>query len=166
MAGGDLSSLLVDLSGLEFGNALLSALGIPQRTQVECLVDDVSLQRGQLGIQALLLDTGEAIVNGKGNIDPTHEALDLQLRTEPKHLSIGSLPEPINITGTFEHPSIRPGVEFAVRGAAAVGLGIAFPPLALLPMIQLGVGEDHRCDRILGEAKRQPNGQRLPAPNP
>jgi AsmA family protein len=164
MAGGDLSSLLVDLSGLEFGNALLSALGIPTRTQVECLVDDMTLQRGQLGIQALVLDTGEAIVNGKGNIDLTHEGLDLQLRTEPKHFSIGSLPAPINISGTFKRPSIRPGAELAVRGAAAVGLGIAFPPLALLPMIQLGVGEDHRCDRILAEVKRQPNGQRLPAP--
>jgi len=29
MAGGDLSALLVDLSGLQFGNALLSALGMP-----------------------------------------------------------------------------------------------------------------------------------------
>ena len=29
MAGGDLSALLVDLTGLQFGNALLSALGVP-----------------------------------------------------------------------------------------------------------------------------------------
>ena len=29
MAGGDLSALLVDLTGLQFGNALLSALGMP-----------------------------------------------------------------------------------------------------------------------------------------
>ncbi len=165
MVGGDLSSLLVDLSGLEFGNALLSALGIPTRTQVECLVDDMALQRGQLGIQALVLDTGQAVVNGQGSIDLKDEALDLHLRTEPKHFSIGSLPAPINVTGSFKKPSIRPGAELAVRGAAAVGLGIAFPPLALLPMIQLGVSDDHRCDRILAQAKQEHNGQRLPAPN-
>ncbi|MBN8902070.1 MAG: cobaltochelatase subunit CobN, partial [Rhodospirillales bacterium] len=41
MAGGDLSALLVDLSGLQFGNAILSALGVPQRTKVECLVGDL-----------------------------------------------------------------------------------------------------------------------------
>ena len=29
MAGGNLSALIVDLAGLEFGNALLSALGVP-----------------------------------------------------------------------------------------------------------------------------------------
>jgi len=31
MTGGDLSALLVDLSGLQFGNALLSSLGLPKR---------------------------------------------------------------------------------------------------------------------------------------
>ena len=50
MVGGDLSSLLVDLSGLEFGNALLSALGIPQRTPVQCLVDDMPLQHGVVSL--------------------------------------------------------------------------------------------------------------------
>ncbi len=165
MAGGDLSSLLVDLSGLEFGNALLSALGLPQRTQVECLADDMTLQRGQLTIRALVLDTGEGIVNGKGNIDLKDENLALQLRTEPTHISIGSLPAPINIGGTFKQPSIRPGAELAVRGAAAVGLGVVFPPLALLPMIQLGTADDHRCDRVLAEMKRQPGGRNVPPPN-
>jgi hypothetical protein len=46
MIGGDLSALLVDLSGLEFGNALLSALGMPKRTPVECMIADFALQRG------------------------------------------------------------------------------------------------------------------------
>ena len=36
--GGDLSALLVDLSGLQFGNALLSALGVPDRDKIECFV--------------------------------------------------------------------------------------------------------------------------------
>ena len=36
MSGGNLSALLVDIAGLEFGNALLSALGIPQRATLEC----------------------------------------------------------------------------------------------------------------------------------
>ncbi len=164
MAGGDLSALLVNLSGLQFGNALLSALGVPERTQVECLVDDMALQHGILAIQALVLDTGEAIVNGAGAINLKTEAIDLQLRTDAKHFSIGSLPAPINIGGTLKSPSIRPGAELAARGGLAAGLGVLFAPLALLPTIQLGVGDDHRCDRILAQAKAQPGGQRLPPP--
>jgi len=164
MVGGNLSSLLVDLSGLEFGNAVMSALGMPKRTPVQCLVDDMPLQHGVVSFQPLILDTGEAIVRGSGTIDLRDEHLDLQVRTAPKHISIGSLPAPIDISGTFKHPAIRPGPELAVRGGIAAALGAIFPPLAALPMIQLGVGNSHACDRVLAEIKQQPGGQNLPAP--
>jgi hypothetical protein len=39
------SRSLVDLSGLEFGNALLSALGFPKRTPVECMIAEFSIGR-------------------------------------------------------------------------------------------------------------------------
>jgi hypothetical protein len=62
----------------------------------------------------------------------------------------------------LKKPAIMPGAELAVRGGAAIGLGFLFPPLAVLPTIQFGTGEDHRCDGILARAKQQPGGQRLP----
>ena len=100
MSGGDLSALLVDLSGLEFGNALLSALGLPQRTQVRCLISDFALQNGLVTTRKFLLDTEEAQVHGSGTLSLKSEKLDLQLKTESKHFSIGSLPGPIDIGGT------------------------------------------------------------------
>jgi hypothetical protein len=165
MVGGDLSAVLVNLSGLQFGNALISALGLPKRTAVECFIGDLALQRGVATVQSLVLDTGEAIVTGQGSINLKDESLDLQLRTEAKHFSIGSLPAPINIGGTLKKPAIVPGAELLARGGLAAGLGVVFPPLALLPMIQLGVGDDHRCDALLARAKQQAGGQRLPPPN-
>jgi uncharacterized protein involved in outer membrane biogenesis len=164
MAGGDLSALLVNLSGLQFGNAVLSALGLPSRTKVECFIADLALRRGILAIQALILDTGEAVVEGAGTIDLKSEAVTLQLRTDAKHFSIGSLPAPINIGGTLKNPSIMPGAELLARGGAAAGLGLVFPPLAVLPTIQFGVGDDGRCNNLLARAKRQPGGQQL-SPN-
>jgi len=86
------------------------------------------------------------------------------LRTAAKHFTIGSLPAPINIGGTLKHPSIMPGAELAVRGGLVAGLAAILPPLAALPTIQFGTGEDHHCDRILAQAKQQPGGQRLPGP--
>jgi hypothetical protein len=166
MVGGDLSAVLVDLSGLEFGNAVLSALGIPQRTQVQCFITNAALRRGTVQLRALVLDTGEAVVTGTGGANLRDETLDLQLRTEAKHFSIGSLPTPLSIGGTLKHPSILPGAELAVRGGLAAGLAAVFPPLAALPTIQFGIGDDHRCDRILAQAKHQPGGQRLPKPGP
>ena len=166
MTGGDLSAILVNLSGLQFGNALLSALGLPQRTQIECFMGEAGLERGALRLQSLVLDTTEGVVTGSGGVDLRDERVDLHLRTEAKHFSIGSLPAPINISGTLKSPSIMPGGELALRGGAAAGLGVLFPPLALLPTIQFGTGDDHRCDRILARAKQQPGGRILPRGSP
>ncbi len=148
MSGGNLSALLVDLAGLEFGNALLSALGIPQRANLECFAADFTLTRGDLQTKTLLLDTSEARVQGAGAVNLATETIDYKLKTDAKHFSIGTLPTPIDITGRLKSPSIKPEVgPLALRAGAAVGLGILFPPAALLPTIQFGTGEDGACQR-------------------
>jgi hypothetical protein len=164
MVGGDLSAVLVRLLGVQYGNALLSALGLPNRAPVECFLGDLPLQRGVLTLQTLVVDTGEAAVTGVGTIDLGQEKLDVQLRSESKHFSIGSLPAPLNVTGTLKHPSVAPGSESVTRGGAAAGLATTFPPLALLPTVQFGTGEDRRCDALLARAKRLPGGEGLPTP--
>jgi uncharacterized protein involved in outer membrane biogenesis len=144
--GGDLSSLLVDISGFEFGNTLLSALGIPRRDQIECFVGDWGLRHGLLSTRTLILNTSDNIVQGSGDVNLRNETVDYKLKTEAKHFSIGTLPAPIAITGPFKNPSIKPEIlPLAARGGAAVALAFLFPPAALLPTIQFGVGDDPRC---------------------
>jgi AsmA family protein len=166
MAGGDLSAVLVDLSGLEFGNALLSALGIPQKTPIECFIGDLELRRGILDFQAMTLQTKEALVNVGGSLSFAQETLDLNLKTDARHFSIGSLPTSINVTGPFKHPSIRPGVQVVARAGAVVGLGVLFVPLALLPTIQFGTSaeEDAKCGELLAQARNQAGGKALAPP--
>ncbi|HJS86349.1 MAG TPA: AsmA family protein [Acetobacteraceae bacterium] len=164
MAGGDLSALLVDLSGLEFGNALLSALGMPKRTQVECLVADFVLERGVLRSRALILDTTEAVVRGTGTISLRDEAINLTIRTASKHFTIGSLPGPIFISGTMLHPRVVPGAEVAARAGAAGALAALLPPLAVLPTIQFGTKDQHRCQALLVQAHAQAPGTKPPLP--
>ncbi len=164
MAGGDLSALLVDLSGLEFGNAVLSALGVPKRTQVECLIADFALERGVLRSRALILDTGEAVVRGVGTASLRDDALNLTIRTAPKHFSIGSLPGPIDISGTLKHPRVLPGAQAAARAGAAGVLAALFPPLAVLPTIQFGTADHHRCQALLAQARTQAPGTKPPPP--
>ena len=78
------------------------------------------------------------------------EALALQLKTKAKHFSIGSLPAPIDIGGTFKHPSIRPDLAaVAARGGVAVALGIVGTPLAaLIPTIQFGTDDKGVCSGL------------------
>ncbi len=164
MSGGDLSAVLVDLTGLQFGNALLSALGIPQQTQVKCFVSDLELQKGVLKFNAMTLDTGEGITNVGGNLDLSKETIDLALKTDSKHFSVGSLPAQINIAGTFKNPTILPGAEAAARAGAAAGLAVLFAPLAILPTVQFGTSDadDARCGELLRQARASAGGKALP----
>ena len=146
VSGGNFSALLIDLTGLEFGNALLSALGVPNRADIDCFYTDLPMHEGVVDTKVLLLDTTEARLQGKGTIDFRNQTLDYAITTRSKHFSIGSLPGPIDITGPLGSPSIRPGAEVVARAGAAVGLGILLTPLgALLPTIQFGVGKDNAC---------------------
>ncbi|MEA2740965.1 MAG: AsmA family protein, partial [Acetobacteraceae bacterium] len=164
MAGGNLSAVLVDLTGLHFGNALLSALGVPDQTPVQCFVGDLALERGLLDFKAMTLDTGEAITNVGGHLDLSKETIDLALKTDAKHFSVGSLPTRINISGTFKDPKIRPGAEAAARAGAAAGLAAVFAPLAILPTIQFGTSDadDARCGQLLEQARASAGGKALP----
>ena len=158
-SGGNLSALLVDLSGLQFGNAVLSALGVPDRATIQCLITDFVLQQGVVNARTLVLDTSEARIGGKGDINLRDETLKLVLETDSKHFTIGSLPAPVDITGTFGKPKVLPDLAVVgARAGAAVGLGILLTPLgALLPTIQLGTGEDNACAGLLSDAKTPPS---------
>ncbi len=155
LGGGNLSALLVDITGLEFGNALLSALGVPNRANIQCFVTDLPLNAGILSARAFLLDTSEGRLTGRGDLDFRDQMLNFSLTTRSKHFSIGSLPGPIDITGPLGDPSIRPGTETIARAGAAAGLGILLTPLgALLPTIQFGMGNDNACTRATAEEKQ------------
>lgn len=166
--GGNVSALLVDISGLQFGNALLSALGIPDRAVLQCFAADVSLQAGQATVRTMILDTDESRVGITGGANLAREGLAMTLETEGKHFSIGTLPTPIDVKGTFASPSIAPQIgPLAIRGGAAVALGIVGTPLAaLLPTIQFGSGEDGACNGLLQAARKPPQVPRAPAPAP
>jgi uncharacterized protein involved in outer membrane biogenesis len=148
--GGDVSALLVDLAGLQVGDAALSALGIPNKTQIQCLITDFGLHDGHVDTKTLLVATKEANILGAGTIDLESEKLNLALRTDATHFQIGSLSTPIDFGGTMKHPSVLPAAgPLAVKAGAAVGLGILFPPLALIPTIRLGLGDQSACNDTL-----------------
>lgn len=168
MAGGNLSAVLVDLTGLEFGSALLSALGVPHQTPVQCFVGDLALQHGVVDFRSMTLDTGEAIVNIGGTVDLAKETIDLGLKTDAKHFSVGSLPGRLSVSGTFKNPSILPGAEAVARAGAVAGLAALFAPLAILPTVQFGTSEadDARCDELLLAARASFGGKVLPRGHP
>jgi len=151
MSGGNLSALLVDLSGLRLANALLSSLGVPGRTPVQCFVGDFALVRGTLNLRTLILDTEDVLIGATGTVDLARERLNIRLRSESKGFTVGALPTSILVGGTFRNPSVAPELgEVLARGGIAGGLAALVAPLAaVLPTIQFGIGEDNRCEALV-----------------
>ncbi len=143
--GGNVNALLVDLLGLELGRALFAAIGVPAKEAINCALADFALRHGILASRGLEVNTTDHVITGGGRIDLAREILELTLRTDPKRFTIGSLPTPIVITGSFKALHFAPAPELALRGGAAIGLGLLFPPAAILPTIQFGVGEASPC---------------------
>lgn len=167
MAGGDISALLVHLAGLDLGNSLISALGLPRRADLRCLVADFDLTQGRLDTRTLLADTTEANVIGSGSVNFASERIDYRIRTQPKRLNVGRLGAPIEISGDLRNPRVRPDAgALALRGGTAVVLGTLLTPLAaLIPTIQLGLGQDHDCVALLRDLQ-QPGPAPASSPDP
>lgn len=148
MLDGDLSSLLVDLAGLRLGSALLSSLKGSPTTSVECFVADLALRQGVLSTRSLLLETADAVTEGTGAVDLGQERVEVRLRTQSKHLSIGVLPAPLLISGTLKDPRA------ALDPAAPAGRGGLAGALAALPTVQLGIGNAPHCQSLLTQIRK------------
>ncbi|HVA15589.1 MAG TPA: AsmA family protein [Stellaceae bacterium] len=167
MGNGNLSAILVNLAGLDIGGTIASLLGLPQQANINCMVSDFALRNGVLDTKALVLDTDQANVFGKGTVDLRNETIDFQVTQEGKHVSVGALHAPIDITGKFKSPSVKPDpAALGIRLGIAAALGAVFPPAALLPTIQLGLGTNHNCGALIAAAQAGEAPHQLPQSAP
>jgi hypothetical protein len=148
MPEGDLSSLLVDLAGLRLGSALLASLNGSPSTRIDCFVADIALRRGVLSTRTLLLETADAVTEGAGAIDLRQERVEVRLRTQSKHLTIGVLPAPLLINGTLNDPRSAPDP------ATPAGRGGLIGAFAALPTVQLGIGDASNCHSQLNQVRK------------
>lgn len=157
MSGGAVSLLAMEVAGLDVAESL-AFLGKKEKTvPVRCLVTSFVVQKGVMDARAIVLDTTDTVLTGKGAISLRNETLDLELSANPKDWSPLSVRTPIELKGTFKNPKpgIKPGAAVA-RGAAAVALGALLTPLAaVLAFIDPGTGEDTNCAALLNATPAQ-----------
>ena len=156
MGNGDLSAIVVNAAGLDVGGTLASLLGLPETAKVNCMVSDFALKNGVLDTRALVLDTDQGNVYGRGNIDLRSEGIAFQITEEGKHVSVGALHAPIDINGSFKDFHVKPEpAPLVSRLGIAAAIGAVFPPAGLLATIQLGLGKDHNCGALIAAAQQQ-----------
>lgn len=154
--GGHLSAILPDLLGLQLGNALLSALGLPDRTPLQCFIADMPLKDGILSTHSFLIQTGDTRTTGDGTVNFRNNTLDYVITTRAIHFTVASFPGAVHISGPLRSPTILPGAEIAGRLAATGALAAVFPPAAIIPTIQFGVGKGSACEQAVAQAYANP----------
>jgi uncharacterized protein involved in outer membrane biogenesis len=153
MGQGQVSNLLLELVGLDGREILKFLMGGDKDVRVRCAATSFDVKDGLMTSRAILFDTTDTVVYGKGSANLGSEQLDIWLHPYPKDKSILTLRSPINIGGTFGAPKVAPDKKALVeRGALALALGAINPLLSLAATYEPGPGEDANCAAVLKEA--------------
>ena len=154
MRGGEASTLQLVLTNLDLARAAELMLRGDETSEIRCAVAALHSKQGVMTPELFVIDTSAVVINGEGNVDFRDERYDLRLTSKSKRPSLVALRGPIVVSGTFKSPVIAPAVgPVAARVGAAVGLGVLSPPLALLPLINLGGASDVDCRALVEQAR-------------
>jgi uncharacterized protein involved in outer membrane biogenesis len=146
MGRGRFSNLLLELAGLDVAESLKFLLGKDHTVALRCAYGDFGVEDGRAKSRSMVFDTSDTVVFGEGSVRLDEEALDLELRPEPKDFSPAALRGPLEIGGTFKDPTFHPQAKSLLgRAAAAAALYAIAPPAALLALVETGPGEDVDC---------------------
>jgi AsmA family protein len=160
MDGGQINSLIIEAMGLDVGEILGLLASEPKEgaattVPIECFVGRFGVHQGVMQSQALVLDTTDSTITGKGQIDLGKETLALELLAHPKDASVLTASTPIRIEGTLKHPKVSAvSKELTEKSLAALALGVVLPVIgAVLPFVETGETKGSNCGQLLADAK-------------
>ncbi len=162
--GGDMSNLLLEIAGLDAGEAVRFLVGGDRKVPIHCGVASFKAKNGVLTSDVLVLDTEDTKIGGEARIDLGAEQMRIDLYPQPKDPSIAVLRSPLHIKGSFEKPQV--GVDrtaLAARAGAAILLGMVNPLLAVLPLVETGGADDTNCNALVADVTRKRDVGRSPS---
>ncbi|WP_090827657.1 AsmA family protein [Nitrosovibrio tenuis] len=155
MSGGEISEMLLAALDLDAAKLIKLLFTGDKNVPVRCAVIDYDVKEGIMDSKAFVIDTEKTIVLGEGHINLAEETIKMKLSPQPKEWGFPSLRTPVHIAGTLKKPTVYPDKMLAIRIGAAVALGVlATPAAALIPLIELGTGEDANCRALIASVKQ------------
>jgi uncharacterized protein involved in outer membrane biogenesis len=153
---GEVREAFAELTGINVARGLGLLLTKDQEhVGIRCGVADFKVQDGKMNVQNMVFDTENVLITGKGDIDLDNEALNVQVKGQPKKLRLFRLRSPIEIKGPLRKPSV------AIEGGKAIGqtgvaaaLGAVVAPLAaVIAFVDPGLAKDADCGSLMAEAR-------------
>jgi AsmA family protein len=132
---GAIRESLAELTGIDLRGLGLLLTKNKQDSPVRCAVARFKAHDGTLSAQSLVADTDTVLITGAGQIHLDSEALDLNIRGQPKSVRLFRWHAPIAIRGNLAHPS------FGIQGGSAK-----------LAIVDSGKAQDADCAALLAQA--------------
>lgn len=155
---GTVSRLLMEAAGLNVANVVYEKLFGGKDVKINCAAADFVATNGVLDSRVFALDTDDAVINIDGNVNMRDETMDLGVHPHTKGFRVFSLRSPLYVKGTFKDPHVGVNVAaLAIRGGAAVGLGLINPFAALIPLIAPSNNKGLPCTQLLSQVRQAPS---------
>jgi uncharacterized protein involved in outer membrane biogenesis len=154
---GTVSRLLMEAAGLNVANVVYEKLFGNRDVKINCAAADFVATNGVLDSRVFALDTDDAVINIDGKVNLRDESMDLGVHPHTKGFRIFSLRSPLYVKGTFKDPHVGVNAAaLALRGGAAVGLGLINPFAALIPLLAPSNNKPLPCTQLLAQVKQAP----------
>jgi uncharacterized protein involved in outer membrane biogenesis len=115
--------------------------------ELDCGVIEFSITQGVATSKTFLLDTHLGHYKAKGHTDFGTEKINFLLIPKPKKLTLVSLSTKLRVTGSIDHPKVRPTVSGLLETVAEDVSTFTLGPIGLLiPFERMGAQKKHPCD--------------------
>ncbi|MDR6392217.1 AsmA family protein [Paraburkholderia phenoliruptrix] len=154
---GTVSRLLMEAAGLNVANVVYEKLFGNRDVKINCAAADFVATNGVLESRVFALDTDDAVIDIDGTVNLRDETMDLGVHPHTKGFRVFSLRSPLYAKGTFKNPHVGVNAAaLALRGGAAVGLGLINPFAALLPLLAPSNNKPLPCAQLLSQVRQAP----------
>ncbi|MCE8021551.1 AsmA family protein [Halomonas sp. MCCC 1A11036] len=154
MSQGWLDIIAAELLPLNVANALVAALTGEDQVQLECTYVRFAIDRGLADLTRFFMATEIAHFEGAGAVDLETERMDLAFQGHNIDPTLFTGNSPVELQGSLRDPEVNVITEELIaRGALSLLGAIVAPPLAILPWVDPGGGEQvgMGCERAFSE---------------
>jgi uncharacterized protein involved in outer membrane biogenesis len=136
--GGALSGLLIELAGLDIGQALILYVENDQRIPILCGAGRIVLNKGDAALDHFVIDTTDSVLYFRGHANLKSQDINIEIEADAKDFSLLDIDAPVDLKGKIRKPAI------------SIGKGVP------IPLIEPGNAKEVSCDAMFNTVMSAP----------